>query len=500
VILRATAVALLFLSGVLGAQSNAIIRLDDPGTGRGPGLLQRILAGPYRVIGPGADQVNLHRDSTYQGTIIILGRDGAVDGTVAGDVVVIGGDLYIHPRSSVTRGIAIGGGVYESTMARVTSIEAFRDFTYDISEIPGGYSLRYRSLIDRPQSTLTWPGIYGFRIPSYDRTNGLSAPFGPLIAIPGTGFVLEPRVTYRSQLGAIDPSITASHTLDSRTAVAATVARSTYTNEAWIWPDLMNSAAVIFGGNDTRNYYRATRAQASLSRRWETPTVTVVPYAGARWERAASVRPDSGATGGPWSFRGRRDVDDMLRPNPPIDAGSISSVLAGGQLDWSDQGVDARANLDAEVGAFSRSVVGARRALAQLTFDGTISFPTFGLHTLRMDGHAVVSLTGSTPRQRWAYVGGSGSVSTLEMLERGGDQLVFVEGRYTIPITRIMLPLVGAPTVTVRQIFAGADVRRWPSLAQATGVRVSASVVYVDFLIDPTSGRRKFGIGLSLVR
>jgi hypothetical protein len=117
-----------------------------------------------------------------------------------------------------------------------------------------------------------------------------------------------------------------------------------------------------------------------------------------------------------------------------------------------------------------------------------------------MDGHAVVSLTGSTPRQRWAYVGGSGSVSTLEMLERGGDQLVFVEGRYTIPITRIMLPLVGAPTVTVRQIFAGADVRRWPSLAQATGVRVSASVVYVDFLIDPTSGRRKFGIGLSLVR
>jgi hypothetical protein len=63
-----------------------------------------------------------------------------------------------------------------------------------------------------------------------------------------------------------------------------------------------------------------------------------------------------------------------------------------------------------------------------------------------------------------------------------------------------VFPLVGSPTVTLREVLAGADVGRWPSIAQAMGVRVAVSVVHVEYLIDPVSRRHHVGFGLSLVR
>jgi len=58
-------------------------------------------------------------------------------------VIVVGGDLYLRPRANVSgRAVAIGGAVYESTMSTVGGgVLPFRDFTYDFTEIPGGYAL-----------------------------------------------------------------------------------------------------------------------------------------------------------------------------------------------------------------------------------------------------------------------------------------------------------------------------------------------------------------------
>jgi len=61
-----------------------------------------------------------------------------------------------------------------------------------------------------------------------------------------------------------------------------------------------------------------------------------------------------------------------------------------------------------------------------------------------------------------------------------------------------VLPLVGSPIVTLRELLAGAAVGRWPTLAQATGIRLSASVVNAEFLIDPVSHRHHVGFGVSL--
>ena len=45
--------------------------------------------------------------STYTATVLVLGRDDTVNGTVHGDVVVIGGDLYMHPGGAID-GLARG--------------------------------------------------------------------------------------------------------------------------------------------------------------------------------------------------------------------------------------------------------------------------------------------------------------------------------------------------------------------------------------------------------
>jgi len=289
---------------------------------------------------------------------------------------------------------------------------------------------------------------------------------------------------------------------DSRTALRVSLGRSTFSNENWIRPDLSNSAASIWSGDDARNYFRANRVEATVARLWATETRTIEPFVGVRSEVDRSVRPDSQAQGGPWSFRGRHDPDDMLRPNPPIDEGALTSGLVGATADWFGDVIVAKTRFDAELGFFDRSAPASAgvQTFLQGTFDGTITFPTFGLQSIRFDGHFVASAGDPTPRQRYAYVGGPGSISTLDLLERGGDVLVYLDGRYSIPITKVVLPLVGSPIVILREVLAGADVRRFPNLAQATGVRLAVTYAHIEFLFDPVTHRKHVGFGVSLPR
>ena len=211
-----------------------------------------------------------------------------------------------------------------------------------------------------------------------------------------------------------------------------------------------------------------------------------VPYIGARWERARACARTL-ATGGPWSFEGRHDREDMLRPNPPVDSGTIVSGLLGAGF--------ARRGTSKTRAAWPRSgrsirVRGSRSSTKRL--DGTVEFPKFGAQSLLRGSRrltasgkfaTVMSLSNAdriglvtlpatdTPRQRWAYVGGSGAFRR-SALSRGGDQLVYLDGRYNFPISDGN-PLSAHPWSRC----AGprrSRVGRWPSLAQATGVRVSA--------------------------
>jgi hypothetical protein len=505
--MRCAAILALFVTGgVAAAQSPVVIQLRDAGPGVAPSMLAHELSRPYRAISPASSRYILPRDSSSDRTLIILGRDAVIEGHVQGDVVVISGDLYMHPGGRISgRALSIGGGVYESSLASI-GIDAttFDELTYAITPVSGGYALDYRPSQSRQPSALTLPGTFGFRIPSYDRSNGLSVRFGPRYGVPGTKLTLFPSVAYRSQLGKVDPSLIAIDSIDRRTAIRAVVERDTRSNEAWISSDLVNSADFLAAGEDNRNYYRADRAELTLSRRWESTNGQLTPFIGGQLERASTVRPGLGAAGGPWTFFGRHDPDDALRLNPSVDDGNSVSALAGARWDWQRNDVVARVNGRLETGTGPASCLDRcddRSTFTQLTLDGSVRFPTFGSQSFRFDGHAVASGgSGDTPRQRWVYLGGSGSLPTLDVLSLGGDQLFYADFRYNIPIERIEIPFVGPPTFTLREAIGGADLGRFPALHQATGFRVSASIAYFEWLVDPVTRRGHAGVGISLSR
>ena len=112
---RATLLALLLIAEgggarALRAQASADVRFADHGSGAGAELLGRAVLAPHYAIPPAAQPATLRRDTSYSTTVIVLGRDAVVEGSVHGDVIVVGGDLYMHPGGRIVgRAISIGG-------------------------------------------------------------------------------------------------------------------------------------------------------------------------------------------------------------------------------------------------------------------------------------------------------------------------------------------------------------------------------------------------------
>jgi hypothetical protein len=106
----------------------------------------------------------------------------------------------------------------------------------------------------------------------------------------------------------------------------------------------------------------------------------------------------------------------------------------------------------------------------------------------------------TAPPQRWSYLGGSGTLPTFELLEFGGDQLLFIESRYVVPIDRLVIKLLGTPTVTLRHMLGSAGVSRLPALEQNLGVRLTLGFFRTDYVIDPASRESDISFALSFFR
>ncbi|HEX2693711.1 MAG TPA: hypothetical protein VHL12_06665, partial [Gemmatimonadaceae bacterium] len=57
------------------------------------------------------------------------------------------------------------------------------------------------------ESPISLPLGFGVRIPTYDRVNGLTLPWGPQLNLGDERLQLDALVSYRSNLGKWDPSI-----------------------------------------------------------------------------------------------------------------------------------------------------------------------------------------------------------------------------------------------------------------------------------------------------
>ena len=116
--------------------------------------------------------------------------------------------------------------------------------------------------VDYHESPISLPLGLGLRIPAYDRVNGLTLPWGPKFEAGEGKFDIDALVRYRSNLGKWDPSLEGVIRPGDDNELKLFVGRGTFTNDAWIRTDLMNSLAVLGVGSDARNWYRGDRATA----------------------------------------------------------------------------------------------------------------------------------------------------------------------------------------------------------------------------------------------
>lgn len=339
--------------------------------------------------------------------------------------------------------------------------------------------------VEYDDSPLTLPLGIGLRTPSYDRVNGLTVPWGPKLML-GEGLLeVDAIVSYRSHLGNWDPVIEGSFRPGYRNELKLFVGRGTFTNDAWIRSDLINSAAAFFVGSDARNYYRADKASLRLSRTFTSASFTLAPFLAGAIEKGwstGSLDPQGNA----WSVIGRTHRLRMRRPNPAVLKGQINSILGGTGVDYF------RGELDAKLEATVEQALRAPfvdKSFTQGTIHSTVGFPTFGVQTFSFRTHAVLTASDFVPPQRYAYLGGVGTLATVDLLALGGDRLFFAEGEYMIPIERIVLGPVGSPFIALRYAAGSAGVGSLPSLIQNVGIGVGVSVLRVDFSLDPAGSR-----------
>lgn len=481
--------AALLAPSAIGAQD---VILREPGPERVASIVRYAASQPHALLA-GAGRLDLPRDSVVTTNLLVLGRSTYLSSRVQGDVVVVGGDLFLRTGSEVTgRAVSIGGGVYRTFLGTVGGpVESYRDDHYAITARPDRYELVYQARRrDRPPM-LQLAGVQGLLLPTYDRVDGLSLPVGALVTLGDRAVELQPTATYRSRLGVVDPGATIRIAPERALRVEADVGRSTRTNDGWIYSDLINSAVTIAFGNDTRNYFRADGGTARAIVHVERTGVTFEPFVGGRFEKVSPIT----VAGNVFAFSGRKSIEHMARPNPQVERGEIGSGLLGAMLEYKVGPVQAK--LSAE-GEHAFRTPDSTSSFTQITLNGTIEFPTFASQRLRVDAHAVATAGDSTPRARHAYLGRGGTLPLLELLEQGGDRLVFVESRYQIPIAAVVLPFVGPPTVHLRHLMGAAGIGSLPKLEQELGIGLGISVVRFEATFD-ASGERDARYGLSIV-
>lgn len=463
-----------------GATHRAVT-IAGPAPGISGSILQQALNGPHHewIVAPGETGL-VPRDTSFDATLVIVGGSARVQAKVKGDVIVTGGDLILGVGVRIEgRAIAIGGIVYHSPWAYVRdSTYTYTVHRYDLERRSGAPALVYRRQRESEgRAPFELPGYYGIREITYDRVQGVGISYGPDLVIPFADARINLAAAWHSSLGAFDPSVHLRIPFATAAALDLDARRETHSNELWIESNLDNTFSTLVSGADARNYYRAKRVEGLVSRPIEFLRGRLEVEAGARWEDASSAFTTTPVL---WSVFLQYVERGMERRNPPILPGEISSALVGAKLEYDQGGVATRLQLRAEV-----PWQGVGERYQQMVLDGSLFLPTVGAQYYRAHMHAVVTTGGPAPAQRFHYLGGPLTISTLALMSLGGDELLHLEQLYTFPLTGIDDPLIGTPKLSVRHVLAAADVGRLGVVYHNVGLRLDVGVVRVDFVMDP---------------
>lgn len=461
------------------------------GGGDASSTLERALEHPYTRRYRQWNTV-LPADSTYPSSVIVLNSDVTVYGTVQGDVVVINGSLNLMSTSHVSgNALAFGGNIYGADSARVIGKrEAFPAAHFDTVRTERGLALDYRGPPSPPWDYIQFAGIYGFTLPLYDRVDGVSVGWYPSLVLRDSVLRVSPGITYRSNLGVWDGSVTAAAQMHD-VFLNFTWERATLTNDAWIQEDFPNSFMVLCCGKDFRNYWRSTREEGRVGYAWRDTSFVMSFWAGGRHEKDSSV-----SAGGPWGITGTSSPFSMYRPNPAVAQGTAQSWLAGIDASFGHGNYPIHASLMVENGTFP----GVAERLTQYTLWADGARRMARDQDLLFRGRLVWTTGDSMPPQRYSYLGGSGTVPTLGLLAEGGSDLAYFEVDYRYTFSWIDIPLTTSPSIALAYAAGSAGVGGIPTMTQNIGTRIEIKPLRWDIFYDPASGQWKSLVLLWFVR
>lgn len=436
-------------------------------------------------------------ESRIRGDLVVVKATVRLAGSVDGSVAVLGGELFIRPGAVVNGDIAVvGGAAYPSRLAttgRTLTVPA--DVMVDVVPESGGYAIGLTG--PPPPRRLRPTGVLGLALPRYDRVDGLTAAYGSrlLLGDDPDGSFLRGAVAYHTERGTFGGAAAVELRLGRTAWAVAEVARATLTNETWIRGSVANSLAAVSLGSDARNYHESDYATVRVERRPIQPLVQGESFLAPRLELRLS-RDRSLSAGDPWKLLG-----DEWRENPAISDGTLASVIAGAGLAW--HGITSSFTGDAAVEWAPASV--GDFEFVQIVSEGLWTMRALWTHRIDLRARAAIPLgPDAAPGQRWSFVGGPGTLPTLDYGARRGDHLIFIRGDYSVPVAMVALPVVGVPTLRFSQAtgsawVTGAEKPRWDqNLGVGVAFRVLEAVVWVDPASEPLSPVVAIGLSLPL--
>jgi hypothetical protein len=475
-----TALACTTIAGAASAQRVELeSTVDHPSVEALRGILD---AGRYQLLD--RDTV-IPATSHLPGDLVVVGATVRLDGTVDGSVAVLNGTLFLRPGSRVSgRIVSVGSIVLRSAGASMGDTISV-PLDVEVSLVRSGGDFTLALVPPPPPSRVKGAGLYGLAPPTYDRVNGLSVRAGADLRLASDTLAPVLRLSGVIRTARWSPGGTASLRVplgSARLTLAA--GRETMTNDRWIRGDFENSVAALVVRSDARDYYDADFASITLARRPAPPLIAgegfVTPRLEVRAERDRSLR-----ARGVFTFFG----DSAWRANPAIAEGKIASVVPGVRMGWRGQTANARLGASFELGRLIDHSWSDGANFAQLVADGEWGMVALWGHTLGVRAHLLQPVgSAATPPQRWSSVGGPRTLPTLGYDALRGDHLVFIESAYNVPFPRLALPILGVPTLGLRDAVGSAwvshgDSPRW---TQNLGAGVQFSFLYLFLYVDPT--------------
>lgn len=481
--LLALAVGAAAVPGEASAQEVVLTGKGDPSIDR---RIERLLAsGDYVVVA----RETLITDSVPT-TLLVVDATVTLEGAVAGDLVAVDANVFVRPSARIHGDMVnIAGGIYSSALAVVSGETVDRPLaTYAVRREVDRLVIEARS----EDKALKLHGLFGFDVPTYDRVDALGITWGASYRLPvdwGGEPWVDGSIGYRSGRGAIVGG-GALRLVRGPTTFRIGAEEWTETNDRWIRGDLRNSLTYLYKGRDYRNYYEAERVYAAVDRRFGDGDRSLTVGVRGQLEDASSL-----GAGDHWTI-----LDREVRANPPIDDGRISSLVLGADGEWVGVLAVVEGSLRIEL---AESILGGDFAFGRIQSEGEWAMKALANHTLEVEWYLQGVLPGTSrlPRQRWSFVGGSGTLKTFDIARFRGDRIVFVESSYIIPLPRRwQIPILGAPDLHLEHAIGMA----WTEgvdrdFEQNIGVRLQFFVLSLRAVTDPEDpiGDIEFDVGLS---